>query len=345
MGTKSFGELVNISQAINIESLNRKVIALDTFNILYQFLAAIRGEGGRLLTDSEGKTTSHLEGLFYRTMRFLKVGIKPVYIFDGKPNVLKLEEIRRRSKIRKEATVAMKKALLEGDEARAAQLAQRTSRIGEWEIESSKRLIKAMGLPYIQAPSEAEAQSAVMNANGDVYASGTQDYDTLLFGAPVMIRNLTLSGRRKLPNSNRTIKIDVQTIQLDELLEDMKMSREELIDLSLLLGTDFNPDGFRGIGPKTALKLVRQYGTFEEVAKNDERVHLDYDIEEIRKIFLKPDANHDLDLKWQGIKQDKIIEFLVEELSFNEEKIKRTMNATTREAKKLRSQTALDRFF
>src|SRR5574341_228441 len=261
-----------VREKTNLESFASKVIAIDAYNAIYQFLAIIRGPDGLPLNDSRGRITSHISGLFYRNINFLSLGIKPVYVFDGRPPSLKSAEIERRKQIKKDATIKYEKAITEGKYEEAKKYAQQTSVLRDDMVEDSKHLLSLFRIPYIQAPSEGEATAANLTITGQAYASASQDFDSLLFGAKKLVRNFTNSGRRKLPNRNTTIEIEPEIIDLEKTLTDLGISREQLVDIGILIGTDFNPNGFERIGPKTALKAIKEYGKLENVPQIQEKL-------------------------------------------------------------------------
>jgi flap endonuclease-1 len=250
---------------VELASLSNRKLAVDAYNTLYQFLAIIRGVGGEHLKDSSGRVTSHLSGLFYRNINLMELNIKLVYVFDGAPPELKTEEIRRRRKVREEAGRQYVEAVAAGDMAGARKYAEASTSLRDDMIVDSKRLLDAMGIPWIDAPSEGEAQASVMAAEGTVDGVASQDHDSLLFGAPLLVRNVTISGRRRLPSKNVFIDVEPESISLAETLHDLQLTREQLVDLGILVGTDFNPDGFKGVGPARALKFLRTYGSLEKV--------------------------------------------------------------------------------
>ena len=203
---------------IKLEDLGGKIVAIDAYNALYQFLAIIRQPDGTPLKDLTGKVTSHLSGLFYRTSNLVEMGIKPVYVFDGSPPVLKRAEIERRRQIKVEAAVHYEKAVAKGDMVKARMLAQATTSMKDYMEDDSKRLLSLMGLPCVQAPSEGEAQAAHMTRKGDADYCASQDYDSLLFGAPLLLRNVTISGRRKLPSKNIYVDVVPELVELAKVL-------------------------------------------------------------------------------------------------------------------------------
>ena len=201
------GDLISRSK-ISLRDLSGKSLAIDGYNTLYQFLSIIRGLDGRPLMDKEGRVTSHLSGLLYRTANLVEVGIQPSYVFDGEPPKLKRLEIMRREEVKREATVKYRRALEEGKMEEVRTYAQATARLRDYMVSDAKRLLSLMGVPWVQAPSEGEAQAAHMAAKRDVYAAASQDYDSLLFGAPVLVRNIAISGRRKLPRRIAYVEVE-----------------------------------------------------------------------------------------------------------------------------------------
>ncbi len=305
----------------DLRALRGKIVVIDGYNALYQFLAAIRQPDGTPLMDTRGRITSHLSGLFYRTINIMEAGIKPVYVFDGKPPELKAEEIKRRKKIREDAAKKYEEALKKGDLEAARKYAMMSARLTDEMVADAKKLLEAMGIPYVQAPAEGEAQAAYITKKGDAWASASQDYDSLLFGSPRLIRNLTITGRRKLPGKDVYIEIKPEVIELSRLLEELKITREQLIDIAILVGTDYNPDGIKGIGVKKAYQLVRQYGSLEKIPK---ALLLDEDLErllEIKKYFLSPPITVDYKIEWREPDPGKIREVLVEEHDFNPDRV------------------------
>lgn len=307
-----------------LESFSSKVIAIDAYNTIYQFLSIIRGPDGTLLSDSKGRVTSHLSGLFYRNVNFLSLGIKPVYVFDGKPPSLKAAEVERRRQIKKEATIKYEKALAEGNIEDMRKYAQQTTAMQDSMADDARHLLELFGIPYVNAPSEGEATAAHMTQTGLAYASASQDYDSLLFGAKRLVRNFTNSGRRKLPNRNTYIEIEPEIIDLQKLLTDLDVTREQLVDIGILIGTDFNPDGFERIGPKTALKMIKEFGRLEDIPQiQDKLIEIDYN--QIRKIFLEPKVANVTELKFGTPNNSEIIKYLADERSFSRERIESSL--------------------
>jgi flap endonuclease-1 len=326
----------------NLESFSSKIIAVDAYNTIYQFLSIIRGPDGTMLSDSRGRVTSHLSGLFYRNVNFLSLGIKPVYVFDGKPPSLKAAEIERRKQIKKEATIKYERAAAEGNLEDMRKYAQQTTAMQDGMVDDAKRLLDLFGIPHIDAPSEGEATAAHMTQTGLAYASASQDYDSLLFGATKLVRNFTNSGRRKIPNRNTYIEIEPEIIDLGKVLSDLGLTREQLVDLGILIGTDFNPDGFERIGPKTALKMIKESGRLEDMPQiQDKLAQIDYT--QIREIFLKPKVADVPELKFGPINDSGIIKYLSEERSFSRDRLESSLSRLQK-SKEKRSQT-LEQWF
>jgi len=305
---------------VPLESLSNKKIAIDAYNTLYQFLAIIRGVGGEHLKDSRGRVTSHLSGLFYRNINLLELNMKLVYVFDGAPPELKATEIERRRERRDEARRQYAVAVEVGDLPAARKYAEASTSLRQDMVVESKQLLDAMGIPWVDAPSEGEAQAAVMATERTVDAVGSQDHDSLLFGAPLLARNITISGRRRLPSKNISIEVEPETISLEETLRTLDMTREQLIDFGILMGTDFNPDGFKGIGPVKGMKLLKTYHSLDRIEPlKDEIAKIDY--KAIRDLFMHPPARKDVIPAWSEMKPDAVRAFLVGEHSFSAERV------------------------
>ena len=331
------GELVP-REKTTLEELSGKTFAVDAYNALYQFLAIIRGPTGAPLMDRQGRVTSHLSGLLYRTTNLAERGVRLVYVFDGKPPALKEVEIKRRRAVREEAVVKYEVAVSRGEVEEAKRYAQATASLKDLMVEDSHRLLQYLGVPYLQAPSEGEAQAAHMATRGDVWAAVSQDYDSLLFGAVRLVRNLAISGKRKLPLRDAYVQVDPEVVELEKTLSSLGLTRTQLIDLGILIGTDFNPDGFEGIGPKTALKLIRENSSIEQVALKNPSFKSPQQLERIRQIFLKPNVTSDYTLHWREPDIDSLVRFLCGERDFNEERVRtavlRARAAMTKETQK-----------
>jgi len=305
-----------------LDELSGKTFAVDAYNALYQFLAIIRGPTGAPLMDRQGRVTSHLSGLLYRTTNLAERGIRLVYVFDGIPPTLKEVEIKRRRAVKEEAIVKYEKAISRGEVEEAKRYAQATVSLKDMMVEDAHRLLEYLGVPYVQAPSEGEAQAAHMAACGDVWAAVSQDYDSLLFGATKLVRNLAISGKRKLPMREAYVQVDPEIIELAATLESLGLTREQSIDLGILIGTDFNPDGFKRIGPKTALKLIRENGSIEGIAEKNPDFKPPPTLNRIRQIFLNPEVTSNYILHWKEPRMEELVRFLCGERDFNEERVR-----------------------
>jgi len=311
---------------IELKDLCGKKVAIDAYNTLFQFLSIIRQrDTGEPLRDSKGRITSHLSGLFYRTIKLIDVGIKPIYVYDGKPPDFKKKTIEERELVREEARKKWKKAVEEGRKEDIMVYAQGAVRITDEMMEESKKVLNAMGIPWIQAPSEGEAQCALICKNGDADYSGSQDYDALMFSSPRLIRNLSITGKRKLPRQEVYIDIKPEIMELDKVLSSLEITKEQLVILGILVGTDYNPQGIKGIGPKTALKIVKEYKTLDKVLEQVEW-KFDVDAHKIYEFFLRPPVSNDYKIEWNEPDKDKLMKLMVEEHDFSQERVENTIN-------------------
>jgi flap endonuclease-1 len=338
------GDLIT-RKTLTLQQLRDKSIAIDGYNALYQFLTVIRQPDGTPLMDSHGRITSHLSGIFYRTINLLEEGIKPAYVFDGKPPEIKEMEIARRKALKEEAIKKYEEALQAGDLKAAKMYAMQAARLKEDMVDEVKKLLDAMGIPWVQAPSEGEAQAAYLAIKGDVWASASQDYDSLLYGAPRLVRNLTISGKRKLPRIEEYVEVQPELVLLDDVLRQLGITREQLIDMAILIGTDYNPDGIKGIGPKRAYNLIKQFGNLENALKHLPEAHFPISPQIIKEAFLKPAVTDNYALKWSPIDRSKVIEILVEEHDFSTERVEKALNKVEESLKKTAKQTGLDQWF
>ncbi len=344
MGTK-LAEVFE-AETLTLSALSGKDIAVDAFNTIYSFLATIRQPDGTPLSDRHGRVTSHLSGMFYRNVNLLENGIRPVYVFDGVSPDLKADEVQRRREIRDSAYEEWQRAKEEGRIEDARKAAQASSRLTGPMIDETKDLLRALGIPVIQAPSEGEALAAQMAREDLVWASASQDNDSLLYNCPRMIRNLSISGRRRVARSKTYKSIDPELILLDVNLKILGITREQLIDIAILVGTDYN-DSVPGIGQKTALKLIKKHGNLEEVEKErGEKFTFPYN--EIREIFLNPPT---LDLttpKWTNPNPDDIHKILCDEHDFSRGRVEKSLERLQAALEEIRGssrQSSLSDFF
>ena len=335
-----------ITKEIESNFLQNKVLVVDAPMWLYQFLSSIRQRDGHLLTDSKGNVTSHLMGLMTRISNLSQQNIKLAFVFDGEPPELKNLTLEKRKEIKLEAEKKFEKAKEKEDLELMRKYAARTSRLTDEMIEEARKLIEAFGLPVVDAPSEAEAQASLIVKNNDAFAIATNDADALLFGAPRIIRNLSTAGRKKKTNklSYEIIKPDL--INLEENLKHLGIKQDQLIVLAMLIGTDYNNGGIKGIGPKTALKLVRKYGNnftalFNEVKWSE---HFDFSWKGVFDLIKNIPTNENYNLKWSDIDEEEIMRLLIDMHDFSEERVKAQIEGLIKEKQKM-GQKGLSEFF
>jgi len=324
MGVALRDIIADYKTPVGFESL-AGAAAVDGNNALYQFLTIIRQPDGTPLMDSHGRVTSHLSGILFRTATFLEKGMRPVFVFDGKPAKLKQATIEGRRKIRDEAGERWKEALERGDEEEAYKQARSSTKVDAGIVESSKELLQLLGVPCIEAPGEGEAQAAHMAARGDVRYVVSQDYDTLLFGAPVLVRNLTVSGKRKI--RGRTVTVIPERIVLADVLAGLALSREQLVQIGILVGTDFNA-GINGVGAKTGLKIVRN-GEFER--KLLEKLP-NFNPGPAMDVFLYPAVTDNYALAWERPDGEGIKKMLCDGYDFSEDRVNKALEGFTAKA-------------
>lgn len=306
---------------VELSYFSGRKIAIDAFNTLYQFISTIRQPDGTPLKDSKGRITSHLSGILYRVTNMVEIGIRPIFVFDGEPPDFKKAEIEERKKRRAEAEEKWIVAVQSGEEY-AKKYAQASARVDEFIIESSKKLLSYMGIPFVQAPSEGEAQAAHMVKKGDADFVGSQDYDSLLFGSPKLARNLAITGKRKLPGKNIYVDVNPEIISLEDNLKKLGITREQLVDIAILCGTDYN-EGIKGIGAKKAYNQIKSHGDIFRALKalNAEIENL----ESIRDFFLNPKVSEDYEIEFKEPNKEKVIEMLCEEHDFSNERVEKAL--------------------
>jgi len=310
------------SETISMKDLHDRIIAIDAYNVLHQFLATIRQRDGTALKNAEGKITSHISGLFYRSANLISHRIKPIYVFDGTPHLLKQQTIDERNRRRLQAEKDWKEALEKGDTVKARIKAQQTSRVTDEIVEQSKTLLTTLGIPYVQAPEEGEAQASYMVRKKDAYAVGSQDFDCLLIGSPILIRNLTSASKRKLPGKKAYVPVHPKRIYLNQTLDNLGISRKQLVDMAILMGTDFN-EGIKGIGPKKSLKLIKKNGNIENVLSTigGEMAPTFEKIKQIRSLFLDPKVTDDYDLSWSALDESEVTDLLCGTYQFSQNRV------------------------
>lgn len=308
---------------ISMEELKGKVIAIDAFNTLYQFLTTIRQMDGTPLMNSKGDITSHLSGLFYRNIALLEAGIKPVYVFDGKPPELKMQEIERRKEAKRIAQGKFEEAKISGDSEEMKKYGGRFVKITDKIIEESKELLRALGIPVVQAPSEGEAEAADLARRGKVWASASQDYDSLLYGAPYLIRNLTLARKRKSP-TGLYVDVNIELIEFQKVLDILQIDKDQLICLAIIVGTDYNPGGIKGLGQKRALDIVQKYQypiKIFDYLKSSTQYEINFDWQEIFKQFHEYETDFNEELKFKKVNEEAVTEILARN-DFSKDRIK-----------------------
>ncbi|XP_011092214.1 flap endonuclease 1 isoform X2 [Sesamum indicum] len=327
MGIKGLTNLLadNAPMAIKeqkLESYFGREIAIDASMSIYQFLVVVGRRGTEMLTNEAGEVTSHLQGMFARTIRLMEAGIKPVYVFDGKPPDLKKQELAKRFSRRADATKDLNDALKNGNKEDVEKFSKRTVKVTEQHNEDCKKLLRLMGVPVIEAPCEAEAQCAALCRANKVFAVASEDMDSLTFGAPRFLRHLMGPSSKKIP---------VLEFEVSKVLEELNLNMDQFIDLCILAGCDYC-DGIRGIGGVTALKLIRQHGSIEHILENinKQRYQIpdDWPYQEVRLLFKEPSVLTDddqLELKWTAPDEDGLISFLVNENAFNHDRISKAI--------------------
>ena len=314
---------------IEISDLKGKTVCIDAFNTLYQFLSTIRQLDSTPLMDNEKRITSHLSGIFYRNINLLSEGMRIVYVFDGKPPELKYKTHKKRKEGRDIAQKKYDKARGEEDISGMRRYGSQLLRLNDEMIDESKELLEAMGIAVVQAPGEGEAEASYLSRiKKEVYAAASQDYDSLLFGAPLLIRNLTLARRRKIFSG--WAEVNPELIELERVFNFLEINLDQLICLGILVGTDYNPKGLPGIGQKKALQIVKHYkqpvlifkGVEEQIQSLSEEDRFDW--KEIFELFHKPDVIG-VDFKFGKIDEDKIKEILVKRHDFSEERIEKQL--------------------
>jgi flap endonuclease-1 len=329
------GDIVSRKE-VKFEELKGKVIAVDAFNALYQFLSSIRQPDGTPLMDSNRKVTSHLSGLFYRNIALLSEGIKLIYVFDGEYHPLKEKTHAKRNEFKDKAEAEFKTALEEEDIEKMGKYAGRFSKLDKEMIEESKELLIAMGIPVVQAPGEGEMQCAELVKSGQAYAVGSQDYDALVVGAPRLIQNLTLAKTRK--TASGFVYISPEMIEYSKVINELGIDSDQLISLAILVGTDFNPGGVKGMGPKKSLTLVKTRRYPVEIFKEVE-FKMDFNWQEIFEIFKRPNVKKEI-LQFPKLDEGKIKEILVERHDFSLERVEKQLEKLN-ELKKKNSQSKL----
>lgn len=339
-------------------------VAIDASMCIYQFMFAVRqsGENGvsQNLTNEAGEVTSHIQGMFNRTIRLLATGLKPVYVFDGKPPTLKGGELAKRKERREQAAQGLKDAKEAGNAEDIDKFNKRLIRVTTQHNEDCKQLLKLMGVPVINAPMEAEAQCAQLARDNLVFAAGTEDMDTLTFQTPVLLRHLTSPLSQKQP---------ILEIHHDKILEGLGLTAEQFVDVCIMCGCDYCGT-IKGIGPKSALKGIKQYKNIETYLKHIDKkkypVPADWLQEDpiyaqARELFVnhltfkKGESGELMDvgegaeqkpveMKWEDCDEKGLTEFLVDKWGFNADRVQ-TGIEKLKKSKQMASQKRMDSFF
>jgi len=323
------------------QAFTGRLMAIDASMCLYQFLIMIRENRSgsyQNLTNDEGQVTSHIIGMLTRTIKLMESGIKPVYVFDGKPPELKLAELAARREKRDQAKAQLQVAVESGDAEQVLKSTKMTVKVTREQNEETKTLLRLMGLPVVEAPSEAEATCAALCRDGKVYASATEDADCLTFGTKVLVRNLMAAESQK-----KTI----YEISLEKALEQLNVSMDQFIDFCILCGCDYC-DTLKGVGPSTAIKMLMQHGTLEKVIEvlGPEKVPENFAYQTARDFFKECEAvdTKSVDFEFKDPDIEGLTKFLVETCSFNKERVDRYIDRL-KNAKTRTKQRPLDSFF
>ncbi len=309
----------------SLKALKGRSFAVDASIEIHRFLALVRRPDGTLFTDQSGRVTSHLIGLLAWTSRLItEYMMSPVFVFDGPPNPLKRRTLEVRRRARRKAEVEYSEAASKGDYSRAWSKAVMTGRVTGDVLEDSKRMLTLMGVPWLDAPEDAEAQASYMAARGDVWAVGSKDYDSLLYGAPILARYLSIAGQEFLLAQRRMRRLIPELVKLSENLKELGITREQLVDLGILVGTDFN-EGIRGVGPKKALSLVRKYGSLEHLP-DEIGSQLPAGFDDVRQVFLQPKIRESYELEASQPDSEGLVKFLVMDRAFSEDRVSRVEN-------------------
>mgnify|MGYP001558540082 FL=1 len=319
------------------------MVGIDSYNIIYQFLSSIRGPDGTPLMDADGNVTSHLTGLLYRTTNLMEKGVKPIFVFDGKPHKLKEKTLVERHKIRTDAIEKHEQALKEGNLEDAKKFGSRALKLSDEMISDAKKLVSYMGLPVIEAPSDGEAQISQMCLKGKIFGCVSQDYDSLLFGTPLLLRNIAVSGKRKAPGRNLYVDVAPEKVELQKTLESLGISRENLVWMGILIGTDFN-EKFPMIGPKKALALVKKFDSFEQIIK-ETGFEPGFDYKEIEQIFLNPPYSEDFKIEFRPPDKEKILDFLVTQHGFSSQRVESALKKLEEKSSEKGGQSSLEKWF
>lgn len=313
-----------IRHPTKLEDLSGKTLVVDGYNMLYQFLSNIRNRDGSLFTDHNGRVTSHLIGLFSRVTNLMQKNIKLAFVFDGQVPELKHKELAKRAELKKEAAKKYEEALATEDTAAMQKYAARTSRLTKDMVADAKALLTCLGIPYVQAPSEGEAQAVHIAKKGHAWAVSSQDYDSLLYGTPRLIQNLSVEGRRKIPGKLAYTTIEPKLVDLQENLTHLGITQDQLIWLAIIVGTDYAPAGVKGLGPKKGLALVKQAKKPEDIFEKHPLEEADW--KEVIHTFKTMPVTDDYKLEWKPVNRQHTYKLLVENHDFSQERVDKTLD-------------------
>ncbi|KAG1089367.1 hypothetical protein G6F42_019992 [Rhizopus arrhizus] len=318
MGIKGLTNLISehapsAIKSHEIKSYFGRKVAIDASMSIYQFMIAVRQQDGQLLQNEDGETTSHLMGMFYRTVRMVDHGIKPVYVFDGKPPTLKSGELAKRKARKEEAQIKMDEATELGNQEDINRFSKRTVKVTTQHNDECKELLRVMGIPYVEAPCEAEAQCAELAKSGKVFAAASEDMDTLTFGTPVLLRHLTFSEARKMP---------IDEVNLEKALEGLDLTMAQFIDLCILMGCDYT-ETIKGVGPKNAYNLIKQHKTIDEAIKHltprlQDNIPAEWNYADARRLFVESEVTpgKDIELSWNTPDVEAVVDLMVRRKGF-----------------------------
>lgn len=344
----AFGALIedSLKKKIDFKELNNKTFGIDAYNMLYQFVTTIRGIDGEPLKNENGEITSHYSGLFYRVSNIISNGIKPTFVFDGVSHELKNKTKQDRRDKRQDAKKQYDLAALENNLEDMNKFAKMSATINEKIILESKELLSAMGVSYIDSPGEAEAQISYMTKNGLFDYTVSQDYDCILFGSPNLLKNIGSSGKKKVPFKKIFVDVYPYVIDSESVFNNLEINREKIIWLSMLIGTDFN-DKVESIGPKTALKLVREYNSFEDILKylENKKLSVNFDYKEIQDIFLNPNIDENPKIITSEFNKEKIEKILIDKANFDEIRINNFLKTVIEKKEENNKQKSISDWF
>ena len=329
-------------EKIGLKGICGKVLAVDALNAVYQFLALVRA-GTEPLKNRRGLVTSHLVGIATRYSKLaLECQCGFVFVFDGPPHPLKAREIERRRELRRKAREEYERLLAEGKLDEAFSKAVVAVSVDEWTIESAKKLVQLMGFPVVEAPADAEAQAALIVSRGEAWAVSSQDWDSLLYGAPRLVRYVTLTGFEWLPSKQRARKLEPELAELEKVVRVLGITRRQLVEIAVLVGTDYN-EGVEGVGPKTAYKLIKTYGSLDRLPASI-RAKLPENYEEIVELFLNPLVKKDYALDFREPDREGLLSFLVDENDFSPSRAQTIVERLEAAWKLSRAQARMEEF-